>query len=88
MRLTLCPLFSGSTGNSIFVSCGAYRFLVDVGMTASRIEAELREIGVELRDIDAIFITHEHVDHIRALGVICRKYGIPVYANEGTCTST
>ena len=84
MRLTLCPLFSGSTGNSVYVSCGAYRFLVDVGMTASRIEAELREIGVDIRDIDAVFITHEHVDHIRALGVLCRKYGLPVYANEGT----
>lgn len=84
MRLTLCPLFSGSSGNSVYVSCGSFRLLVDVGMTASRIEAELREIGVELRDIDAILITHEHVDHIRALGVICRKYGIPVYANEGT----
>jgi len=84
MRLTLCPLFSGSSGNSVYVSCGGVKLLVDVGMTASRIEAELREIGVDIREIDAIVITHEHIDHIRGIGVICRKYGIPVYANEGT----
>ena len=84
MRMTLCPLFSGSSGNSIYVSFGGMKFLVDVGMAAARIEGELREIGVDIRDIDAIFITHEHVDHIRGLGVICRRFGIPVYASEGT----
>ncbi len=84
MRLTLCPLFSGSSGNSIYVACGGVRLLVDVGMAASRIEAELREIGVNIREIDAVLITHEHVDHIRGIGVLCRKYGLPVYANEGT----
>ncbi len=84
MRLTLCPLFSGSAGNSIYISCGGIKLLVDAGMAASRIEAELREIGVSLGDIDAMLITHEHVDHIRGVGVLCRKYGMPVYANEGT----
>ena len=84
MRLTLCPLFSGSSGNSIYVAFGGIRLLVDVGMTASRIEAELREIGVDIREIDALLITHEHIDHIRGIGVLCRKYGLPVYANEGT----
>ncbi|MBR5288364.1 MAG: MBL fold metallo-hydrolase [Clostridia bacterium] len=84
MRLTLCPLFSGSSGNCIYVACGGVRLLVDVGMAASRIEAELREIGVDIRDLDAVLITHEHVDHIRGIGVLCRKYGLPVYANEGT----
>lgn len=84
MRLTLCPLFSGSSGNSIYISFGSIKLLVDVGMTASRIEAELREIGVSIEEIDAVLITHEHVDHIRGIGVLCRKYGLPVYANEGT----
>lgn len=84
MRLTLCPLFSGSSGNSIYISAGGVRLLVDAGMSASRVEAHLREIGVDIRDIDAILVTHEHVDHIRGLGVLCRKYGLPVYANEGT----
>lgn len=84
MRLTLCPLFSGSSGNSIYISCGGVRLLVDAGMSAARIEAQLREIGVDIRGIDAILVTHEHIDHVRGLGVLCRKYRLPVYANEGT----
>lgn len=84
MRLTLCPLFSGSSGNSIYLSCGNVRLLVDAGMSAARVEAGLREIGVDVRDIDAILVTHEHIDHVRGLGVLCRKYGLPVYANAGT----
>ena len=47
MRMTLCPLFSGSSGNSIFLSCGGVRLLVDAGMSAAREEAALREIGYE-----------------------------------------
>lgn len=84
MRLVLCPLFSGSTGNSVYVSLGDVRLLVDAGVSATRIEANLREIGVDIRQIDAVLITHDHVDHIRGLGVLCRRYGLPVYANEGT----
>ena len=84
MQLTLCPLFSGSSGNSVFLSCGGMRLLVDAGVSAARITANLNEIGVDVRDIDAILVTHEHVDHVRGLGVLCRKYGLPVYANEGT----
>lgn len=84
MRMTLCPLFSGSSGNSIFLSCGGVRLLVDAGMSAAREEAALREIGVDVRELDGVLVTHEHVDHVRGLGVLCRKYGLPVYANEGT----
>ena len=58
MRMTLCPLFSGSSGNSIYIACGGVRLLVDAGMSASRIEAQLREIGVDIREIDAILVTH------------------------------
>ncbi len=84
MRLVLCPLVSGSSGNSVYVSLGDVRLLVDAGATASRIEANLREIGVDIRHIDAVLITHDHIDHIRGLGVLCRRYGLPVYANSGT----
>ena len=84
MRLTVCPLFSGSSGNSINVSCGGVRLLVDAGVSAARVEANLAEIGVNISQIDAILVTHEHIDHVRALGVLCRKHGLPVYANEGT----
>ena len=84
MQLALCPLFSGSSGNSVYISLGGTRLLVDAGVSASRIEANLREIGVDLSQIDAVLITHEHVDHIRALGVLCKRYALPVYASEGT----
>ena len=84
MRLTVCPLVSGSAGNSIYISCGGVKLLVDCGVSAARVEAGLREIGVSVDDLDGILITHEHVDHVRGLGVLCRKHGVPVYANEGT----
>ena len=84
MRLTLCPLFSGSSGNSIYIACGGAKILVDAGMSAARIEAHLREIGVDIREIDGILVTHEHIDHVRGLGVLARKYGLPIYANGGT----
>ena len=54
MRLTLCPLFSGSSGNSIYISAGGVRLLVDAGMSAAREEAALREIGVDVRDLDGV----------------------------------
>ena len=84
MQLNLCPLFSGSSGNSVYMACGGVKLLVDAGMSAARVEANLREIGVDIRNIDAILVTHEHIDHVRGLGVLCRRYGMPVYANEGT----
>lgn len=65
MQLTLCPLFSGSSGNSVYVACGGVKLLVDAGVSATRVEANLREIGVDIREIDAILVTHEHVDHVR-----------------------
>ena len=84
MRMTLCPLFSGSSGNSIYISCGGVKLLVDAGMSAASIEGNLREIGVDILEIYGILITHEHIDHVRGIGVLSRKYGLPIYANEGT----
>ena len=84
MRLTVCPLFSGSSGNSVYIACGGVRLLVDAGVSAARVEANLDEIGVSPEELDAILVTHEHIDHIRGLGVLSRKYGLPIFANEGT----
>lgn len=84
MRMILCPLASGSSGNAVYVSMGETKILVDAGISASRIRAGLRQLGLDVCDLDGVVITHEHVDHIKGLPVFCRKYNIPVFANGGT----
>lgn len=78
--MKFCPLFSGSSGNSIFVSDNNTNILVDVGMPGKAVDAQLMDIDVDPSSIDAIFITHEHSDHIKGVGVFSRKYDIPIYA--------
>lgn len=82
--MRLCSIASGSSGNCIYVGTEATHLLVDTGISGKRTELGLNEIGVSLRDIDGILVTHEHSDHISGLGVISRKYGIPIYAAPGT----
>ena len=57
---------------------------MDVGISGKKTEAGLKELDLSMRDIDGIFITHEHADHIAVLGVLSRKYEIPIYATKGT----
>lgn len=82
--MRLCSIASGSSGNCIYVGSDATHLLFDVGISGKRTEAGLNEIDVSVRDIDGIFITHEHMDHISGLGVLARKYGIPIYATAKT----
>lgn len=77
-----CQLFSGSKGNSIYIACGDAKFLVDVGVSAKRMDIALDNIGVNPNEIDAIFITHEHSDHISGLRVFATKHNIPVFAHR------
>lgn len=79
-----CSLFSGSTGNSLLVETDNTKILVDAGESAKKIVTALSLISVDISDIDAILVTHEHSDHIKSLGTISKKYNIPVYANENT----
>lgn len=85
--MIFCSLYSGSSGNSIFVSSGKARVLIDAGLPGKSIEAALNEIGENPKEIDAMFVTHEHSDHIKGIGVMSRKYDIPVFANEKTWES-
>lgn len=78
------PLSSGSSGNSVLVSVGGAKIMVDCGLTGKAATARLEEAGVDARAIDAIIVTHEHIDHISGVGVMCRKFRIPIYATMGT----
>ncbi len=84
MEMVFCPLFSGSSGNALFVQYGRTRLLIDAGKSGKMIDEALRMIGVDPHTLNAMLITHEHVDHIAGAGVISRRYKIPVYANEAT----
>jgi len=82
--MRICSIASGSSGNCIYVGSDSTHILVDVGISGKRTEKGLNELDLTMRDIDGIFITHEHADHIAGLGVLTRKYEIPVYATKGT----
>jgi phosphoribosyl 1,2-cyclic phosphodiesterase len=79
-----CSLTSGSSGNSLFIESSNSKILVDAGGSAKRIVEGLSSINVDINDIDAILVTHEHSDHVQSLGTLSKKYNIPVYANYET----
>lgn len=79
-----CPLASGSKGNCVYLSTPHCKILIDAGISARAITQKLAEINVNIHDIDAILITHEHSDHIQGLRVLAFKYQIPVFANHET----
>lgn len=82
--MRLCSIASGSSGNCIYVGGDNTHILVDVGISCKRIEEGLKKAGVSGKDITGVLITHEHNDHIQGLGVLARKYNIPMYATKGT----
>ncbi|MBQ3423939.1 MAG: MBL fold metallo-hydrolase [Clostridia bacterium] len=84
MELRFSPLFSGSSGNAVYVGCDDTHVLVDAGMSGTRICAELHRMGIDPKQLNAILVTHEHVDHIKGIGILSRKFDLPVYATEGT----
>ena len=79
-----CPLASGSKGNCIYLGTKKTKILIDAGLSGKATKIKLEKIGVDIEDIDAILISHEHSDHIRGLKVLAYNKGIPVFANQGT----
>ena len=77
-------LASGSSGNATYIETPQRKILVDCGLTGKAIAAQMEKIGRSVADIDTILVTHEHVDHIKGIGVLARKYGMDIYANEKT----
>ncbi len=79
-----CALASGSNGNCYYVAKGGDAVLIDVGINTKHVELRMANLGIHPATINAIFITHEHTDHIKGLSVFCKRYQIPVYLTEGT----
>lgn len=79
-----CSLYSGSTGNCLLVQSENTKLLIDAGVSARKITSALSSLSVDIKDINAIIITHEHADHVQSLGTLSKKYDIPVFANRQT----
>ncbi|RJX37030.1 MBL fold metallo-hydrolase [Paenibacillus pinisoli] len=84
MGLRFTVLASGSTGNATIVQSSEKTVLVDAGLSMKKLDELMRERGIAGHDLDALFVTHEHSDHIKGLGAFARKYELPIYANELT----
>ena len=82
--LKFCSLYSGSTGNSLFVENNDTKILIDAGVSGKKVVDALESINVKPEEINAILITHEHTDHIQSVGTLSKKYNIPIYANSNT----
>ena len=80
----LIPLFSGSSGNSAYIGGASGGVLIDAGVSAKRLACALAGIGVNPGRVGAVFVTHEHTDHIAGLRVFCERHHIPVFATPGT----
>ncbi|MBD3110007.1 MBL fold metallo-hydrolase [Bacillus sp. AGMB 02131] len=84
MSMHFSVLASGSTGNAFYVETEQQRILVDAGLSGKGMEGLFQQIERNIADLTALLVTHEHSDHIKGIGVLARKYKLPVYANEKT----
>ena len=82
--MNLCSIASGSSGNCIYTGTDKAGILIDAGISAKRIEQGLASIDRNIKEIKGIFVSHEHSDHIKGLGVLARKHHIPIYGTKGT----
>lgn len=85
--MELCSIASGSSGNCIYVGNDNTKLLVDAGISCKRIEQGLSSIDVNPETLNGIFITHEHSDHIQGVGVMARRYKVPIYATAETLSA-
>ena len=79
-----CSLYSGSSGNSLFVESENTKLLVDAGVSSKKIETALTNLEIDPSSINGILITHEHSDHVQGLGTFAKKFNLPVYVNQKT----
>jgi phosphoribosyl 1,2-cyclic phosphodiesterase len=81
-------LQSGSNGNAIYVEADGVRLLFDAGISGALAERRMAVHGRDIRDVDALIISHDHIDHVRCAGVYQRKFGLPIYATRRTLAAT
>lgn len=82
--MEFCSIYSGSSGNCLYVASSTTKILIDSGLTGKKVQQGLEQIGVDPAELSAIVITHEHDDHIKSAGILSRRYNIPIYANTKT----
>ena len=77
--LNFCSLYSGSSGNSLFVETENTKLLIDAGVSSKKIENALDGLNINPSLLDGILITHEHSDHVQGLGTFAKKFNVPVF---------
>lgn len=82
--MNFCSLYSGSSGNSLFIQTQHTKLLVDAGVSCKKIETSLKEINIDPSSLDGILVTHEHIDHVQGLGTLSKKFDLPVFVNPKT----
>jgi len=82
--MKIAVLASGSSGNAIWVSSGSTAVLIDAGVSGRRISTSAEELGLDTSCLSAVFVTHEHSDHVSGLGPVTRKFDVPACATAGT----
>ena len=80
--MKICVLSSGSKGNTTYIESEKVKILIDIGNSAKYVKEKLEDIGTEPEDIDAVLITHTHVDHVKGLKVFVKKYGASIYVTD------
>ena len=84
MTIRFSVLASGSSGNAFYIESNEVKLLVDVGLSGKKIDSLFSEININPEELTGILVTHEHSDHIKGLGILARKYDLPIYANKLT----
>lgn len=82
--MKLCSIISGSSGNCVYLETDKSKILIDAGASGRRIQNGLKEANIDPKTLDAIFLTHEHGDHIQGAGVLSRRFKLPIFATYGT----
>jgi phosphoribosyl 1,2-cyclic phosphodiesterase len=85
--LSVCVLASGSKGNAIYISDGRTNLLFDAGLSGREIQKRMQEAGLSAADLHGVVVSHEHSDHVRGVGILARRYHLPVYISASTAAA-